>query len=416
MNHLHKSAKTMIGKIIADNMPQKSVENALKGQDFSQSNIYIVAIGKAAWTMAKSAVDFIGDKVKEGVVITKYGHSLGEIPKMTIYEAGHPTPDENTISATTAALALVESLGAGDVVVFLVSGGGSALFEAPQDGISLEDLATLTNALLASGADITEINTLRKRMSKVKAGRFAELCKPANMFAIVLSDVLGDRLDIIASGPAAPDQSTSAEALYIVDKYGLKLSASQLDYLHCETPKTTDNVKTIITGSVRSLCESAAACAKELGFTSYILTTSLNCEAADAGKFLSAIALDIHRGISHFQKPCAVIAGGETVVQVTGSGMGGRNQELVLSAACGIAGLEDTVIFSLGSDGTDGPTDAAGGIVDGDTVAKLAAHGLNIDKILANNDSYNGLKSVGGLIITGPTGTNVNDVAVVLCM
>ncbi|MCL2572464.1 MAG: glycerate kinase [Defluviitaleaceae bacterium] len=416
MTNLHEIAKQMITQIISDNMPYKSVENALKNYDFQGRKIYIVAIGKAAWTMTKAASDFLGDKIEKGIVITKYGHSQGEITRMAIYEAGHPILDENTISATEAALTLVENLGEGDTVLFLVSGGGSALFESPQEGVNLADLANLTNNLLASGADITEINMVRKRLSKVKAGRFAQTCSPANVFAIVLSDVLGDRLDSIASGPAAPDQSTSADALRIVEKYNLKLSHYQLKLLRQETPKSIDNVKTEITGSVRSLCESAAACAKSMGFTPYILTASLNCEAAEAGRFLGAIARDTQKGLSHFRKPCAIILGGETVVHIKGNGKGGRNQELALSAAMGISGFENTVIFSLGSDGTDGPTDAAGGLVDGNTVSKLTSKGLSIDQILANNDSYNGLKAVDGLIITGPTGTNVNDVMVALCL
>ena len=415
MKNIRDSAKIMIDRIIADNMPQKSVINALEAHEFTGDKVYLVAIGKAAWTMAKAASEYLGDKIEKGIVITKYDHSQGEIPRLKIFEAGHPTPDENTVAATNEALALVQDLRAGDEVLFLVSGGGSALFEAPQDGVTLEDFVVLTKDLLASGADIVEINMIRKRLSKVKAGRFAELCKPANVYAIILSDVLGDRLDTIASGPAVPDNSTADDAKAIVEKYGLKLTDLQLSYLNQETPKVVDNVKTTVTGSVRSLCESAAACAKELGFTPYVLTTTLSCEASEAGKFLSVIASDTQRGVTHFQKPCAIIAGGETVVQLKGDGMGGRNQELALTAAKGIAGLGDTLIFSLGSDGTDGPTDAAGGIVDGETVANLLAKGINVDKILANNDSYNGLKVVDSLIITGPTGTNVNDVSVILC-
>ena len=411
---LRRDAGAIIKRVLAESMPQHSAQRALEKHVF-KGDVHMVAIGKAAWTMAKAACDLLGSKLKSGVIITKYGHSHGALPNVEVVEAGHPISDENTFLGTEKALALAEKLGPSDELLFLVSGGGSALFEAPLEGISLEDVVALNNQLMASGADIVEINMVRKRFSKVKAGRFAELCRPAQVFAIVLSDVLGDRLDTIASGPAAADTSTSDEAYAIVKKYGLKLTPLQMELLHRETPKTADNVKTIITGSVRSLCESAAASAKALGFTPYVLTTSLNCEAADAGKLLAAIARDTQQGATHFQRPCAIIAGGETVVKVTGNGKGGRNQELALSAAMGIAGITNTVIFSLGSDGTDGPTDAAGGIVDGDTVAKLAAQGINIEKVLANNDSYNALKAVNSLIITGPTGTNVNDVAVVLC-
>jgi len=365
--------------------------------------------------MARAAADFLGERLASGVVITKHAHSQGDIPGLEIFEAGHPTPDENTLKATQRALALAESLGEGDELLFLVSGGGSALFEAPLEGIALEDLAALTDRLLASGADIMEINTIRKRFSRVKAGRFAEICSPAKVFSIVLSDVPGDRLDAIASGPAAPDTTTSAQALAIAEKYGLQLSARQKSCLALETPKKIGNVETAITGSVRSLCESAAKAAEALGYTPYVLTTVLNCEAAEAGKFLASIAADTQNLTNSFAKPCAIIAGGETVVHVKGSGKGGRNQELVLAAAKGIAALENTLVFSLGSDGTDGPTDAAGGIVDCATAARLRDQGFDIDKVLSNNDAYHTLQAVDGLIVTGPTGTNVNDVSVALC-
>jgi len=416
MKPIKECAQLLIKNILADNMPEESVIKALKSHDFGARKIYLVAIGKAAWTMARAANDYLGDKIEKGVVITKYDHSMGELARLEIFEAGHPTPDDNTVLATQKAIDLVTNLTVNDEVLLLISGGGSALFEAPIDGVSLAELASLNEAMLASGADIVEMNMIRKRLSKVKAGRFAMMCQPANVFAVVLSDVLGDRLDTIASGPAAPDLSTSEDALKVVKKYNLQLTEAQKTYLTNETPKTVDNVKTVITGSVRALCESAASTAEALGFKPYILTTMLNCEASEAGRFAAAIAVDTVNGSNHFQRPCAIIVGGETVVNLKGSGQGGRNQELALSAATGIAGLENTLIFSLGSDGTDGPTDAAGGIVDGTTVASLAKLGHNVDQILANNDSYHGLKAVDGLIITGPTGTNVNDVAVILCL
>jgi len=235
------------------------------------------------------------------------------------------------------------------------------------------------------------------------------LAAPAIIFAVVLSDVLGDRVATFASGPAAPDTSTVEDALRVVEKYNLPLTNAQIKLLSAETPKEITNVKTVITGSVRTLCQSAADAARQLGYTPYILTTALDCEAKDAGKMLAAIAAEMP-----FQRPCAIIAGGETVVTVKGNGKGGRNQEMAFAAAKGIAGLSDTVFFSLGSDGTDGPTDAAGGIVDGTSFAKMNENGIDYDKILANNDTYNGLNALDGLIFTGPTGTNVNDAAVVL--
>jgi len=433
MQDMHNHATKIITQIISENMPDKAVKEALQAYSLPDK-LYLVAIGKAAWTMTKAACDYLGDKIHKGVAITKYGHSQGEIFPVAIYEAGHPIPDDNSIKATEAVLDLVSNLGAEDTVLFLVSGGGSALFESPKDGVTLDDLQSLTKILLEKGAAITEINALRKRLSKVKAGGFAEICKPASIFSIVLSDVLEDRLDTIASGPAAPDMTTREDALRIAKKYKVDEMFLHSDtntadrvmtskdktpitlLFRQETPKSTDNVKTVIVGSVRSLCKSAADCAKSLGYTPYVLTTSLGCEAAEAGKVLAAIARDTQAGLSHFRKPCAIIMGGETIVHVKGNGKGGRNQEMALAAAKGIAGLANTIVFALGSDGTDGPTDAAGGIVNGDTLANLTAQGLSIDSILANNDSYNGLKAVDGLIITGPTGTNVNDVAVLLCV
>ena len=283
MNTMKDVSQQMIRSIIAENMPAAAVVQALKNHDFGRKNIYLVAIGKAAWTMAKSATDYLGDQVENGVVITKYDHSMGDLPKLAIFEAGHPTPDENTVLATKKVIELVTNLTENDEVLFLVSGGGSALFEAPLDGITLDELAMLNNQMLASGADIVEINMIRKRLSQVKAGRFAQLCQPASVFAVVLSDVLGDRLDTIASGPAAPDQSTSDDAIAVAKKYNLQLTEIQKLNLSVETPKKLNNVKTVITGSVRSLCESAAKSAATFGFTPYILTTTLRLFAVLSG-------------------------------------------------------------------------------------------------------------------------------------
>lgn len=410
---LKNNAAQMIKQIIADNMPTQAVVNALEGYDF-KGRVHIIAIGKAAWTMAKAASDYLGDRLARGIVVTKYAHSGGPLSRICIYEAGHPVSDQNTIAATEECIKLVAALTADDELLFLISGGGSALFEAPLDGITLEELQSINSQLLASGANIVEINMIRKRLSGVKAGRFAKLAAPAQVFAVVLSDVLGDRLDSIASGPATADNSTVEDALRVVEKYNLQLTSLQRDYLLTETPKEITNVKTVITGSVRTLCEAAANAAHELGLTPHILTTTMDCEAREAGRLLSSVAADIANGNSTISRPCAVIFGGETVVTVKGNGKGGRNQELALSAARGIAGLEDAVIFSLGSDGTDGLTDAAGGIVDGTSYDKLKNVGYDYDKVLSNNDAYHGLQAIDGLIITGPTGTNVNDVSVLL--
>ncbi len=413
MNKLHRDAQAIIQRSIEANLPGAAVRTALAGHTF-QGEIYLVAIGKAAWTMAKAAHEELGDRIRKGVVITKYDHSKGPIPNMEIVEAGHPLSDENTLRGTQLAIDLAKSLGEKDELLFLISGGGSALFELPQPGVTLDDIVDINSQLLASGADIVEINMIRKRLSSVKAGRFAQIAAPAKVFTVVLSDVLGDRLDSIASGPAAPDLSTVADAKRVVEKYNLKINDTMKKLLEQETPKSADNVETVITGSVSTLCRSAAEIAKELGYTPYILTSNLNCEAREAGRMAASLAAQINNGPHSFQAPCALILGGETVVHIKGKGKGGRNQELALAAAEGIAGRCDVVIFSLGSDGTDGPTDAAGGIVDGNTVAKLAEKGLDIQKVLDDNDSYHALKAIDGLIVTGPTGTNVNDIAVIL--
>ena len=393
---------------LAAALPDTAVRKALDGTDFGKGKVVLVAVGKAAWQMAKAAVEQLGSRISNGVVITKYGHSQGELANLKIFEAGHPVPDENSFRATEEAIAAVSGLGLDDTVLFLISGGGSALFEKPL--ISKEALDSLTKQLLACGADIVEMNTVRKRFSAVKGGRFAKLCEPAKVRAIVLSDIIGDPLDMIASGPAYPDSSTCEQAKAVIAKYGIVIDDEMAALLEQETPKYLYNVTTDITGSVRQLCSVAAGQALAMGYEPFVLTANLSCEARDAGTFLANIAqFHVNDG-----KDLAFIAGGETVVHLTGKGKGGRNQELALSAAAGIDGMENVAVFSLGSDGTDGPTDAAGGWVDGTTAARLREQGVQIYDVLKDNDAYNALKKVDGLIITGPTGTNVNDVSVLL--
>ncbi|MBQ9968069.1 MAG: glycerate kinase [Oscillospiraceae bacterium] len=402
---LRKDAETIARAAVDAVKPDAAVRRAVEAMTFS-GRVYLVAAGKAAWQMAKAALDCLPVKIAGGVVVTKYDHVMGELPGVTCYEAGHPVPDENSFRGTQAALELTEELTAEDTVLFLLSGGGSALFEKPF--VSGEELQDVTKQLLACGAEITEMNTIRKRLSQVKGGRFAEWCAPAKVEAVVLSDILGDPLDMIASGPAAVDVSTCADAAAIVKKYGLKLSDPAMACLGKETPKVLDNVRSQIIGSVRELCRAAAEEAKKLGYEPVYLTDLLTCEARDAGSFLASIL----RSHADDGKKLAYLAGGETVVHLTGKGLGGRNQELALSAAAGLAGLSNACVISVGSDGTDGPTDAAGGYADGETLAALKAAGLELHEVLADNDAYHALQKVDGLIVTGPTGTNVNDVAV----
>lgn len=407
MTILH-DAKTVIQAALQAALPDTAVEQAMAGLPAYSGRLILIAAGKAAWQMAAAAHRRLGEKISGGVVITKYQHSRGPIGKLSIFEAGHPVPDENSYRGTQAAIDAVTGLSDGDLVLFLLSGGGSALLEKPL--IAPEELADITRQLLACGAVITEINTLRKRFSAVKGGRFAQLCAPARVYSVVLSDILGDPLDMIASGPAYPDTSTSAQAIAIADKYHLEISDTARKCLASETPKELTNVESVVTGSVRQLCAAASKTASQLGYTPVVLSASLCCEAREAGRFLASIA-QYH---ADTDKSLAFIVGGETVVHLTGHGLGGRNQEIALGAAKGIAGLRDTLLFSLGSDGTDGPTDAAGGWVDGTSLARLAARGIDVDAVLQDNDAYHALKAIDGLILTGPTGTNVNDLSVLL--
>ena len=404
---LRNHARQIVDASIHAVLPDEAVRRAMAEIPETAGKTILVAAGKAAWQMASAAAACL-TKLDGGIVVTKYEHVMGEIPGVTCYEAGHPVPDENSFYATEKALELVSGLQPEDRVLFLLSGGGSALFEKPL--IPGSELQNITSQLLACGAEITEINTIRKRLSAVKGGRFAQSCAPAHVYAVVLSDILGDPLDMIASGPACPDSSTCADAVAIAEKHQLRLSEQARALLEQETPKELSNVTTQITGSVRQLCTAAKAVCEKLGYRTVMLTDQLCCEARDAGSFLGTIL----RTHADSGENIAFLAGGETVVHLVGKGLGGRNQELALGAATAIKGIPHAAVFSIGSDGTDGPTDAAGGYVDGDTVASLKAAGLDVHTILANNDAYHGLQAVDGLIITGPTGTNVNDVAVAL--
>ena len=410
---LRQDADLIMKEAITKVLPDGAVRKALTGEEFApylktSGKIYVVSVGKAAWKMAQAAESVLGKHLEKGIVLTKYHHVEGEIPGMRCLEAGHPIPDENSFEGTRKILDMTSGLHSEDVVLFLLSGGGSALFEDPL--VQPEELEDITRQLLACGADIKEINTIRKRLSRVKGGRFAQHCNPAKVFSVVLSDVLGDPLDMIASGPASPDKSTSEEALKIIEKYQLQISRKTAEFLKEETPKELKNASSVISGNVRALCNSAKETCEKLGYKVVVLTDQLSCEAREAGSFLASIA----KTYSTVGEKLAFIAGGETVVHLKGDGKGGRNQELALSAAIGLEGLENTAIFSIGSDGTDGPTDAAGGYVDGFTKAHLTEQGIDIYQELENNNAYEALEKSGGLVITGPTGTNVNDLTVLL--
>lgn len=408
---MRKDAEKIYTGAIKACLPESAVRDALAGFTLPIGRLVLIAIGKAAWKMARAACDVIDEKggsVDSGAVLTKYGHSEGKMPSLEIYEAGHPIPDESGILATERILEMTRGLSKDDLVLFLISGGGSALFECPK--CSLDELQDLTGSLLSSGADIKEINAVRKHLSRVKGGGFAEHISPAHVYAIALSDVIGNRLDVIASGPCSPDSSTVADVMSTIDKYDISLSPEILSYLGEETPKSLTNVTNRIGGSVTELCLAARDIADSLGYKAEILTDSEEGIAREVGDRLAVLA----REKRDTDTDLAYIIGGETVVKVKGSGLGGRNQEIALSAALGIEGIDNVCIFSVGSDGTDGPTDAAGGYSDGNTIKKMRENGITPEDMLENNDAYHALESVGALIKTGPTGTNVNDVAVLL--
>ena len=405
---MREDAYKIIKETLADCLPDKAVRDSLIKLEFT-GRIYVAAIGKAAWVMAKTAADFLGDRLEQGIIITKYEHSRGALDKFEIIEAGHPTPDENSVLGAKKAIALIREVEEGDTVLLLLSGGGSSLVELPMPGLTLSDIQGVTKQLLFCGAGITEINVLRKKLSAIKGGKFAAYLKHAKAYSIILSDIIGDNDDMIASGLTYPDESTVDEVKMIIEKYHLSLNRNVEEVLLSSQPCRDINIENHVVGSVKDLCRAAAVHARELGYSSRILTTSMQCEAREAGTWIASMYKEA------YPRPFAVIAGGETVVKVTGTGMGGRNQELALSAAGVLKGQKNVLLFSLGSDGTDGPTDAAGGIVDGSTAERLEAVGLDVDKVLRENDSYHALRCVDGLIMTGATGTNINDVTVLLC-
>lgn len=405
---LKEEAFAIAREAVAASLPDEAVRRALAELAPAKGKTVAVAVGKAAWPMAQAAARALEGRLDAGYVITKYGHAQGELPGFQVFEAGHPQMDENGVRATRAVLEAVSALAAEDRVLFLLSGGGSALMEAPL--LPFAELQDINAQLLACGADIVEINTIRKRLSAVKGGKFARACAPAEVVSIILSDVVGDRADAIASGPACPDTSTAQEALEIARKYNLRLSEAAWELLRAEPVRELANARAMVTGGVGQLCRAALEECARRGYEAELLTDCLCCEAREAGTFLGCVAR-AHAGQGRKR---AFVAGGETVVYLKGRGKGGRNQEMALAAAQQIAGLKGVAALALGSDGTDGPTDAAGGVVDGESRARLEAQGLRIPAILDENDAYEGLKACDGLLITGPTGTNVNDVSLVL--
>jgi glycerate 2-kinase len=391
--------------------------------------LYLLSFGKAAFTMARAVMDSIGELVTGGIVITKYGHagSLGG-NTVRVFEAGHPIPDENGYRATREVLEFLNQSDEGTFVLCLISGGGSSLFMAPYSGISLQDKQKTTTLLLTAGADIYEMNTVRKHISLVKGGRLAAIACPSRVESLILSDVLGDRLDVIASGPMVPDGTTFGDALDVVEKYRvvhdipirvLELLRSGARGVVPETPKPGDAVFRMVSSSIVGNNAKAVLAAKDkamqLGFEVRVIDTAVYGEARDVGVRLAREAL-MTKTSRHGRdsRPGCLISGGETTVTVRGHGIGGRNMELALAFAIEIRGQSGITLLSAGTDGGDGPTDAAGAIVDGQSVAKGLAADIDAEKYLQNNDSYSYFAKTNELLITGPTGTNVMDIQVVL--
>ncbi len=408
IEQLRNHGKIIYEGAIEASLPDSIVKKAIDELPSYSGRLILVAIGKAGYQMARVASDILGDKIDSGIVITKYHHVMGELHNIKCYEAGHPVLDENSLNATREALKLTDGLTKDDLVLFLVSGGGSALFEDTE--CTLKELQELNKALLESGADIGEINTIRKRVSNVKGGRFAMHCSPATVYCVMISDVVGDRVDMIASGPACADLSTTEYALSIAERHNLKLSDKIKSLIVKETPKSLDNVISRVAGGTVQLAKNAKKIAESLGYNTTIVADNITGEARELGKEIANTA----RKNQATREPLAFIYTGETIVYIKGDGKGGRNQEIALSACQYIRDIDNCVIFSIGTDGTDGPTDSAGGICDYKTYERILSSGKSPEEYLKNNDSYTALGIANDLIITGPTGTNVNDLAVLL--
>lgn len=385
-------------------------------------NIYVIGAGKATARMAKAVERLLGKRITAGLINVKYGGRV-TLRRIEQNECGHPVPDANGERGAHRIAQIANTAGADDLIICLISGGASAMLPLAAAPVTLQDKQDTTRLLLECGANIHDINCVRKHISALKGGQFARLAYPANVLTLILSDVVGDDLDVIGSGPTVPDRSTFAEARAILEEYGISSKMplrvrERLSGDATETPKLGDkifaNVQNLIVGSTRLAVEVAAREARALGFRTLVLSTFIEGEAREVAHVHAAIARELvayHRPVG---LPACIISGGETTVTIRGNGLGGRNQEFALAAAIDIAGLDDVIILSAGTDGTDGPTDAAGAVADGQTIQLAEARGLRSAEFLANNDSYHFFEPLGDLIRTGPTGTNVADIQIIL--
>ncbi len=410
----------------------KKVDNKLIVKNISYDlncfeNIYLIGFGKAAAAMARGVEEVLGKDLKAGIVSVKYGHLDKVSSRIKINEAAHPVPDEAGMRGAKEIVDFLKQRNAKDLIICVISGGGSAILPLPVEGISLAEKQATTKLLLACGADIKEINAIRKHISQVKGGQLARMTQPATLITLILSDVIGDPLDSIASGPAAPDQSTFNDCWKVLQKYNLlgKIPAAVerhlklgVDNLISDTPKAGDGafLKThnIIVGSNWEAVAAARDHAQNLGYKTIVLSTFVEGETKDVARVHAAIAKEVNKTGNPVNKPACIISGGETTVTIRGNGLGGRNQEFVLAAAMDIHGMENMVVLSAGTDGTDGPTDAAGAIADGETIDRANQLKLDSLKFLQNNDSYHYFEKLNDLIKTGPTNTNVMDIRIIL--
>jgi len=388
-------------------------------------HIYVVGGGKAGGSMARAVEDILGDRITAGVINTKHGY-VADTKIVRVNEAGHPIPDARGMAGAREMVDLVRGASEGDLVLCLISGGGSALMTLPVEGISLQDMEALTSALLRCGATINEINTIRKHLSQIKGGNLSRAAFPADVVSLILSDVVGNPLDVIASGPTVPDSSSFAQSWEIVERYNLadELPSPIVEQLRRgkdgkipETPKEGDpafaRTYNLIIGSNEIAARAAVDEAGNAGFHTMLLSTYVEGEAREVAHVFCAIAREILHSGQPVPRPACVVAGGETTVTIRGDGKGGRNQELALSAAIRLDGMDGVMIVALATDGTDGPTDAAGAIADGSTLRRARAKKLSAREYLANNDSYHFFDQLDDLLITGPTNTNVNDLTFV---
>jgi hydroxypyruvate reductase len=420
---LRRQALSIFRAALAAADPVDAVLRHLRKRDFSRfRNIYVVGAGKAGASMALAAERVLGRRIAAGLVNVKRGSSA-KLKRIELNPCGHPVPDEAGVAGSLRIAGIAAGAAEGDLVLCLISGGASALLPLPAEPIALAEKQATTQLLLASGATIHEFNCVRKHLSRIKGGQLARLAAPATVESLLLSDVIGDDLDVIGSGPTAPDSSTFADALAILQKFSLleRVPASVCQRIERgvrgelpETPKAGDplfrRVRNVLVGNNRQALDAAARRARQLGFRTLVLASEVQGETRDVARMHAAIAREIVSASRPVKRPACLVTGGETTVTLRGDGLGGRNQEFVLAAALDLAGVPDVVVLSAGTDGSDGPTDAAGAIADGDTVRRNP----EARQYLARNDSYRYFQSLGDLVITGPTNTNVMDVRIVL--